>query len=128
MSRAGPSLSRTVLATARDDDDETELTVYWDASLGSLRLGLADATRPVDPDAPLPSVQPGIWRHRGGADYLVLGVAHDDRGGEPRVIYVRLYSRDGVPVTARRVSVFTDSDDDGPRFRWVGRSQHACTR
>lgn len=116
-----------ILTTARDDADETELVVFWDASQGHLRC------RPAAVEA-LPSrlterlardrgVPLGVWEHRSGHQYLVLGIADDDRGGEPQVIYVRLYSRVGLPVTARRVDVFLDSNDDGPRFRWLGDRQ-----
>jgi len=113
---------------ARDDDDNSKLAVYL--SFGRLRTAPADAW-PADSgtvaDPLLPELSLGVWRHRKGEDYLVLGVAADDRGGEPRVIYVRLYSREGLPVSARRFSVFTDADEEGPRFRFLGQSQPAIS-
>lgn len=118
------SPQRVHLASARDDDDESEVLVYLDVSLGILRLRSArEPCETFDPPPLLPRVTQGVWRHRAGGCYLVLGVAHDDRGGEPRVVYVRLYERPGFPVTVRRISVFTDSDVDGPRFEWIGTSE-----
>lgn len=115
------------LTIARDDSDETELEVFWDLSRGRLRCRptATDAGRPASTggSAESLSVPLGVWEHRSGKQYLVLGTADDDRGGEPQVIYVRLYSRPGLPVTARRASVFLDSDDAGPRFRWLGDRQ-----
>lgn len=109
----------TVLAHARDDDSDDELLTYWHAGCGGLHVtDAAPSTQSVCGQPP--PVRVGVWRHRAGGHYLVLGVAHDDRGGEPRVVYVRLYVRAGLPVSARRVSVFTDSDDAGPRFAWIG--------
>jgi hypothetical protein len=117
-----------LLATARDDDDDSELAAYWDVATGVLHVTTADtwpdASRGHETVAdPHHEVALGVWRHRAGEEYLVLGVAHDDRGGEPRVVYVRLNRRAGIPVTARRLSDFTDRDVEGPRFRWVGTSQ-----
>jgi hypothetical protein len=68
----------------------------------------------------------GVYQHYKGDHYLVLGVARDDRDDSMLVIYVRLYGRTGVPMTARPLDGFLATVDTpegpAPRFRYVGSS------
>lgn len=71
-----------------------------------------------------PSLPAGVYEHYKGNRYLVLGVARHDASDEPLVVYVRLYDRDGVPMTCRALDDFTATVDPGdgsrvPRFRLV---------
>ena len=70
------------------------------------------------------SVPAGVWQHRKGGRYLVLGVARHDTTDEPLVVYVRLYSRDGLPMSARPVADWlSDAEVEGtdlPRFTFLG--------
>lgn len=57
--------------------------------------------------------------------YLVIGVARDDATEELLVIYTRLYRREGIPMSARRLADFVGvtNDDQGnevKRFRYIG--------
>ena len=67
----------------------------------------------------------GVYQHYKGERYLVIGVARDDATEELLVIYSRLYHRDGVPLSARKLFEFLGdvSDESGntvKRFRYVG--------
>jgi hypothetical protein len=68
----------------------------------------------------------GVWRHYKGQEYLVLGLARDDETDEPLVIYVRLYAREGMPMSARKLSVWNQTvQHEGrtvPRFEYVGQT------
>lgn len=75
------------------------------------------------------SLPSGIWEHYRHHDrYFVIGVARldsdDDTDDELVVVYTRLYRRDGVPMTARRLESFLGNVDTPngpvPRFRYVG--------
>lgn len=70
---------------------------------------------------------PGIWRHFKGRDYLALGLARQDETDEVVVVYVRLYQRDGLPMSTRKLSVWSETvEHEGrrvPRFRYVGQVQ-----
>jgi hypothetical protein len=67
---------------------------------------------------------PGVWRHYKGAEYLALGLAREDETDEVVVVYARLYSRDGLPMSTRRLSKWNQMvEHDGrrvPRFEYVG--------
>jgi hypothetical protein len=66
----------------------------------------------------------GVWRHFKGQEYLVLGLARDDETDEVLVIYVRLYPREGIPMSARKLSVWNQTVQHNgrtvPRFTYVG--------
>ncbi|GAB4181346.1 MAG: DUF1653 domain-containing protein [Wenzhouxiangellaceae bacterium] len=68
--------------------------------------------------------QPGVWRHFKGQEYLALGLARDDETDELLVIYVRLYARSGVPMSARKLSVWNQQvehhGEQVPRFEYIG--------
>ena len=69
-------------------------------------------------------VRCGLYEHFKGGRYLVLGLARDDRDDTPLVVYVRLYDRPGIPMTARPLADFLATVDTPagvvPRFRYVG--------
>ena len=69
-------------------------------------------------------VHAGVYEHWKGSHYLVLGVGRYDPTDEEVVIYVRLYSRDGFPLSVRPRSDFLGKIEDGgmlrPRFRYIG--------
>lgn len=69
--------------------------------------------------------RPGVYRHYKGNHYLALGLAREDETEEMVVVYIRLYARDGLPMSTRRLSKWTEtvSGPDGirqPRFSFVG--------
>jgi hypothetical protein len=73
---------------------------------------------------PIPS---GVWEHRSGQRYLVLGTGRLDDDDDRVVVYVRLYGRPdgGPPLSVRRASDFLANvqGNDGatiPRFRFLG--------
>jgi len=72
---------------------------------------------------------PGIWRHFKGRDYLALGLARQDETDEVVVVYVRLYERDGLPMSTRKLSIWNETvEHEGrrvPRFRFIGQVQRA---
>jgi len=67
---------------------------------------------------------PGLWRHYKGQEYLALGIAREDETDEPVVVYVRLYQRDGLPMSTRRLAIWSQQVEcEGnmvPRFAYVG--------
>ncbi len=74
---------------------------------------------------PLPA---GVYRHYKGNDYLVLGIARHCETEELFVVYVRLYSRPGIPISIRPLSDFlgTVIDPSGntvKRFEYIGSQQ-----
>ncbi|MDQ2826044.1 MAG: DUF1653 domain-containing protein [Actinomycetota bacterium] len=68
----------------------------------------------------------GAYEHYKGDQYLVLGIARDDRDDSVLVIYVRLYPRVGIPMTARPLGDFLATVETAagpvPRFRYLGSS------
>jgi hypothetical protein len=91
-----------------------------------------DALRPSHDDegvgAMARQVPVGVYEHYKGRHYLVLGVARDDSTDEQMVVYVRLYEREGPPMSVRRLEQFfeevtTDRGESCPRFRYIGVEQ-----
>jgi len=74
---------------------------------------------------------PGVWRHFKGNDYLALGLAREDETGDPVVVYVRLYAREGLPMSTRKLSVWNETvEHNGQlvrRFTYVGQAQHGSS-
>lgn len=75
------------------------------------------------------NVQSGVYQHFKGGRYLVLGVARHSETDEDLVIYVRLYSRVGNPMSARPLSSFCElvrnsKGDRVPRFRFLGTTEN----
>jgi hypothetical protein len=70
---------------------------------------------------------PGVWRHFKGADYLALGLAREDETDEIVVVYVRLYAREGFPMSTRKLSVWNQTVEYNgyvvPRFSYIGQVQ-----
>ena len=70
------------------------------------------------------SFKPGVWRHFKGRTYLALGLAREDETNELVVVYVRLYERDGLPMSTRKLSVWNETvEHEGrrvPRFEFIG--------
>lgn len=69
--------------------------------------------------------RPGVYRHYKGNYYLALGLAREDETNETVVVYTRLYPREGLPMSTRRLSVWNEqvTGADGtqsPRFEFVG--------
>lgn len=67
----------------------------------------------------------GVYEHYKGSRYFVVGIARDDATEDLLVIYTRLYRRDGVPMSARRLADFlgVTKNDEGAevqRFRYIG--------
>lgn len=73
------------------------------------------------------SLPAGVYEHYKGAHYLVLGGGRYDPTDEQVVIYVRLYSRPGWPLSVRPwIDFFAEVEHEGrrvPRFRFVGAQQ-----
>ena len=72
--------------------------------------------------------RPGVYRHYKGAHYLALGLARDDETEALVVVYVRLYAREGLPMSTRRLEVWNEivTLPDGSqraRFEYVGSRQ-----
>lgn len=71
-----------------------------------------------------PDFRPGVYRHYKGNHYLALGLAREDETEEMVVVYVRLYAREGLPMSTRRLHLWNQSVSvDGhmqPRFAWIG--------
>ena len=60
--------------------------------------------------------------------YLALGLAREDESNETVVVYTRLYPREGLPMSTRRLAVWNESVtlDDGrtlPRFAYCGSAE-----
>jgi hypothetical protein len=69
--------------------------------------------------------RPGVYRHYKGNHYLALGLAREDETNETVVVYTRLYPREGLPMSTRRLSVWNEAvtGADGvtqARFEFVG--------
>lgn len=69
----------------------------------------------------------GVYRHYKGEHYLALGLAREDETDETVVVYTRLYPREGLPMSTRRLSVWLETvqTEAGPvpRFAYVGQQQ-----
>jgi hypothetical protein len=75
-------------------------------------------------------IRAGVWRHRHGGRYLVLGVGRFDEDDDEVVVYIRLYERaeGGLPLSVRRLSDFLEpvpwpDGSQRPRFEFVGISE-----
>lgn len=72
------------------------------------------------------SFHPGVYRHYKGNLYLALGLAREDETDETVVVYTRLYPRDGLPMSTRRLAVWSESVETSeglrPRFEYVGQA------
>lgn len=69
--------------------------------------------------------RPGVYRHYKGNYYLALGLAREDETDEIVVVYTRLYAREGLPMSTRRLSVWNEivalpDAQAQPRFSYVG--------
>jgi hypothetical protein len=70
--------------------------------------------------------RPGVYRHYKGNHYLALGLAREDETNETVVVYTRLYPREGLPMSTRRLSVWNEQIVVNPgeapqaRFAFVG--------
>jgi hypothetical protein len=68
--------------------------------------------------------QAGVYRHYKGNLYLALGLAREDETDETVVVYTRLYPREGLPMSTRRLAVWNETvlTAEGPvsRFAYVG--------
>ena len=70
--------------------------------------------------------KPGVYRHYKGNHYLALGLAREDESGETVVVYTRLYPREGLPMSTRRLGVWNEmvtvqpGGKAQPRFVYVG--------
>ncbi|MGH8446416.1 MAG: DUF1653 domain-containing protein [Solimonas sp.] len=73
--------------------------------------------------------RPGVYRHYKGRHYLALGLAREDESNETVVVYTRLYPRDGLPMSTRRLAVWnemvvpTPGAAPVPRFAYVGHEE-----
>lgn len=71
----------------------------------------------------------GVYRHYKGNHYLALGLAREDETNETVVVYTRLYPREGLPMSTRRLQVWNEQVViDGvaqARFAFVGDEQPA---
>lgn len=71
----------------------------------------------------------GVYRHYKGNYYLALGLARADESNETVVVYTRLYPREGLPMSTRRLTVWNQTVVPAPgaaavpRFEYVGQQQ-----
>ncbi len=69
----------------------------------------------------LPNLQPGVYRHFKGNEYLLLFLARHSETAEPVVVYRALYGDGGIWVRPARM--WTEEVDRdgyrGPRFAFV---------
>lgn len=75
--------------------------------------------------SPHDDFRPGVYRHYKGHFYLALGLAREDETDETVVVYTRLYAREGLPMSTRRLAVWNEAvtTADGrltPRFEYYG--------
>lgn len=63
----------------------------------------------------------GVYRHYKGNLYLALGLAREDETDETVVVYTRLYPREGLPMSTRRLSVWNQLVETatGPVSRFI---------
>jgi hypothetical protein len=68
----------------------------------------------------------GVYRHYKGNFYLALGLAREDETNDTVVVYTRLYPREGLPMSTRRLSVWNQQVEtpEGmkPRFEYWGQA------
>lgn len=69
--------------------------------------------------------KPGVYRHYKGNHYLALGLAREDETEALVVVYIRLYARDGLPMSTRKFSNWNERavGPEGtllPRFTFIG--------
>src|SRR5688572_30543112 len=73
--------------------------------------------------------RPGVYEHYKGRQYLALGLAREDETDEVVVVYARLYPRDGLPMSTRRLHVWNEEvKHEGhlvPRFAYRGHVEPA---
>lgn len=73
--------------------------------------------------------QAGVYRHYKGNLYLALGLAREDETDETVVVYTRLYPREGLPMSTRRLAVWSEVVQTPagavPRFAYVGQQSPA---
>jgi hypothetical protein len=73
--------------------------------------------------------RPGVYRHYKGNYYLALGLAREDETNQTVVVYTRLYPREGLPMSTRKLGVWneqivvTPGEAPQPRFAYVGHHQ-----
>jgi hypothetical protein len=76
--------------------------------------------------------KPGVYRHYKGNYYLALGLAREDETEETVVVYTRLYPRQGLPMSTRRLSAWSElvrgqpDTAPQPRFAFVGHETPAA--
>lgn len=74
--------------------------------------------------------QAGVYRHYKGNFYLALGLAREDETDETVVVYTRLYPREGLPMSTRRLAVWNETvqtvQGPVPRFVYVGQQSPAA--
>ena len=75
--------------------------------------------------------KPGVYRHYKGNYYLALGLAREDETDATVVVYTRLYPREGLPMSTRRLSVWNErvavsGGEQQPRFAFVGHETPAA--
>lgn len=73
--------------------------------------------------------RPGVYEHYKGRQYLALCLAREDETDEVVVVYTRLYPRDGLPTSTRRLHVWNEEvEHEGrlvPRFAYRGHVEAA---
>lgn len=66
----------------------------------------------------------GVYKHYKGQRYLVLGVARDHLTDDLLVVYIRLYGREGVPMSVQPLDRFLGrvvvNGEPVPRFQHLG--------
>ena len=73
--------------------------------------------------------RPGVYRHYKGNYYLALGLAREDETNQTVVVYTRLYPREGLPMSTRKLGVWAEQivvnpgEAPQPRFAYVGHHQ-----
>lgn len=75
------------------------------------------------------SFRPGVYEHYKGRQYLALCLAREDETDEVVVVYTRLYAREGLPTSTRRLRVWNEEvEHEGrlvPRFAYRGHVEAA---
>lgn len=109
-------------------DDRYRLDGYVNAEQGGQSVSAASE---LD-SAAVTKFRPGVYRHwKTGTEYLAHGLARCDETEAPVVVYTRLYSRDGFPMSTRLLSIWCQMVDPisgeaatgpgcVPRFEYVG--------
>lgn len=68
--------------------------------------------------SPLPSIDPGRYRHYKGGEYEVVGVVRHSETLEPMVLYRPLYNDSGLWVRPYDMFVGLVEIDDVPQLRF----------